>query len=558
MTFAEQLLLQLSGDVQHIFSVPGRTVFPFLKNSRQFAINDIICASETGAGFMAEGYAKASNKYGVAITVAGPGFSNVFPSITNAYYDNTKVLFIIGTGETYHSGKNLFQDNSLVQLNSHNLFASLTSYSCMINSLDYANHYANMMFNLKHKSLPVLMNVPLDVQNMPIDYELPTIKSINDNSFNRDAFVQLKSILQQHNVLIVTGNRAVSAKRVINQLVTKYFLLSASTLCAKGTIDELLPNYLGIFGFGMSPRVFELMMSEHQPEYIITIGMDINERNTYQWSQFEQNIIHLDEALHQNSRDYYLVNNGYIGNLELLFNELLHDHELEQSLLGSILLRRSYVNQLKESQIITTCHEDDDLYVDDVLANINKIYADNTNYVTDSGLHRLYCAQILRLAHGSNYYSSVNNGHMGWAIAASIGVKLADKQRNCICITGDGCMLMTGMEIQTAAKYQVKVLFIVINNGAHGAIKNANRQYPQLGLVDHQYDIPSHDWGLFANSLGVPSLKIKTTSQLLAALEMFRYSNEPLLLDVHCDYDSKVNINRYYEMFVQSRKQLAA
>lgn len=558
MTFVEQLFSQLSSDINYIFSVPGRTVFPFLKNAHKFAINDIICASETGAGFMAEGYAKASNKYGVAITVAGPGFSNVFPSITNSYYDNTRVLFIIGTGETYHSGRNLFQDNSLVQLNSYNLSASLTSYSCMINTFDYANHYANMMFNLKHKSLPVVMNVPLDVQNMPIDYALPTIKSINDNNFNRDAFNELKHVLQHHKVLIVTGNRAISAKESINKLVSKYFLLSASTLCAKGIIDELMPNYLGIFGFGMSPQVFEFMMEEQKPEYIVTIGMDINERNTYQWSEFEQEIIHLDEDINQNSRDYYLVHNGYIGNTELLFNELLLDAELEKRLLATILLRKNYVQQFKKSPIISTVHDCTGLYVDDVLANINKIYADNTNYVTDSGLHRLYCAQILRLAHGSSYYSSVNNGHMGWAIAASIGVKLADKNRDCICITGDGCMLMTGMEIQTAAKYQVKVLFVVINNGAHGAIKNANCQYPQLGLVDHQYDIPSHDWGLFANSLGVPSLRIKTIAQLLAALEMFRYSNEPLLLDVHCDYDSNVNINRYYEMFIQQRKQLAA
>ena len=91
MTFADQLINSLARDVGHIFSVPGRTVFPFLRSVSQSPLQDIICASETGAGFMAEGYAKASNKYGVAIIVAGVGFSNIFPSITNAYYDNTKV-----------------------------------------------------------------------------------------------------------------------------------------------------------------------------------------------------------------------------------------------------------------------------------------------------------------------------------------------------------------------------------------------------------------------------------------------------------------------------------
>lgn len=556
MTFAEQLLASLSCDVSHIFSVPGRTVFPFLKGVNNTNIKDIICASETGAGFMAEGYAKASNKYGVAITVAGPGFSNLFPSITNAYYDNTRVLFIIGTAETYHGGKNIFQDSSTHQLNSHNISASLTSYSCIMNTGDYVNHYANSMFNLKHKALPVLMNIPIDVQNTMID-KLPLAKSFNNIVLNRAAFLHVKDILQKYNVLLVTGNRALSAKEVINKFCDKYFILASSTLCSKGVIDESCDNYLGVFGFGMSPRVFEFM-TVIKPKYLITVGMDVNERNTYQWSNFSQHIIHIDEDINHNSRDHYFASDGYISDLNILFNELLADQELEVSLSNSIDSRKHCISSMLESKIISTPHSDSKLYVDEVLNIINKSYSKNTNYVTDSGLHRLYCAQILRLSHCSGYFSSVNNGHMGWAIAASMGVKLADPERNCICITGDGCMLMTGMEIQTAAKYNIKVLFVVLNNGAHGAIKNANLHYPQIGLVDHQYDISSHDWGLFAKSFGVPSLHIKTASQLSAALEMFRYSDEPLLLNISCYYDSNININWYYEEFIQENKKLSA
>lgn len=552
MTFAEQLLQNLSNDIGHLFSVPGRTVFPLLKNVNQSAIQSVICASETGAGFMAEGYAKASNKYGVALTVAGAGFNNIFPSLTNAYYDNTRVLFIVGTAETYHGGRNIFQDSSIHQLNSHSISSSLTSYSCMMNDSDYVNHYSNSMFSLMHKSLPVVMNIPINVQTSKIS-QLPQVKKVDCSALNQTALNHLKEILQNHKILLVAGNRVIDAKAVINQFCEKYFIYSVSTLCAKGIIDESLDNYLGIFGFGMSPRVFELMTS-NEIDYIITLGMDINERNTYQWSNFKQQIIHIDEDINHNSRDHYLMNHGYIGDISILFEALLHDNELSKYLVDSIQSRQTYVNNLSLPRIIETNHQDGRLYVDDVLHTINNGYHDNTNFVTDSGLHRLYCAQILRLAHSSKYYSSVNNGHMGWAIAASIGVKLADSMRNCICITGDGCMLMTGMEIQTAAKYRVKVLFIVLNNGAHGAIKNANIQYPQIGMVDHQYDIPNHDWALFAKSLGVASLNVKTNNQLSAALEMFRHSEEPLLLDISCHYDSDVNINLYYEEFIKLRK----
>ena len=552
MTFADQLINSLARDVGHIFSVPGRTVFPFLRSVSQSPLQDIICASETGAGFMAEGYAKASNKYGVAIIVAGVGFSNIFPSITNAYYDNTKVLFIVGTAEIFHGGRNIFQDSSVHQLNNHNISSALTSYSCLMNTSDHMNHYSNSMFNLKHKSMPVLMNIPIDVQTSKVS-ELPKVKNVNHSLLNQDALKHIIDTLQKYSILLVVGNRANDAKVAINQFCEKYFIISAATLCAKGIIDEWQDNYLGVFGFGMSPRVFEFMTTT-TPEYIITIGMDINERNTYQWSSFTQRIIHIDDEINHNSRDHYLMSDGYISNINILFNELLSTCELEQDLLASLNTRKKYIDNLQTPAIIATPHEDNRLYVDDVLHTVNSFYSKNTSFVTDSGLHRLYCAQILRLAHSSRYYSSVNNGHMGWAIAASIGIKLADHERNCICITGDGCMLMTGTEIQTAAKYKIKVLFIVLNNGAHGAIKNANIQYPQIGLVDHQYDIPHYDWSLFAKSFGVSSLSIKTNQQLYAALEMFRHISEPLLLDIYCNYDSSVNINWYYEEFIRINK----
>ena len=553
MTFAKKLLSSLSNEVEYIFSVPGRTIFPFLKSANDLNMNNIICASETGAGFMAEGYAKASNKYGVAIIVAGPGFSNIFPSIVNAYYDNTRVLFIVGTAETFHSGKNMFQDSSIYQLNGHNLSVSLTSYSCIMNTNDYTNHYANSMFNLKYKTLPVLINVPLDVQIFETK-QLPLIKPLHSKVINTDALMHIKEIILTNSVLIVTGNRSVKSKVIINKFCEKFLLPVASTLCAKGSVNELQENYLGIFGFGMSPRVFDFL-NDSRTKYIITIGVDINERNTYQWSNFPQQIIHLDEEIISNSRDHYFVNNSYISDIDAIFDGLIDDNELEVELQKTRYIRKQLLDDMKTPIIINTPHNNDSLYVDNVLKVINNAYYVNTDYVTDSGLHRLYCAQILRISNCCGYYNSINNGHMGWAIAASLGVKLANQQNDCICITGDGCMLMTGIEIQTAAKYKIKVLFIVLNNGAHGAIKNANKQYSHIGLSDHQYDIPNHNWALFANSLGVPSLRINTEIQLNAALEMFKHTDEPLLLDINCYYDDEVNINWYYEEFIRQNRK---
>lgn len=111
-----------------------------------------------------------------------------------------------------------------------------------MNTTDYVNHYANLMFSLKHKSLPVLMNIPIDVQISKIT-QLPVVKQLNYSAMNKDAFLHLKNILQNHNILLVTGNRSTDARNIINIFCEKYFILSASTLCSKGVIDESSNNY---------------------------------------------------------------------------------------------------------------------------------------------------------------------------------------------------------------------------------------------------------------------------------------------------------------------------
>ncbi len=556
MTFVEQLLTNISYDTKYIFTVPGRTVFPFLKHAKNCNITDIVCACETGAGFMADGYARASNNYGVALTVSGPGFANVFPALINACYDNSRVLFIVGGTESFLAGRNSFQDNSSNQLSSHQMASPLTAYSCTLTAQNIEYQYNNSMFYLKNYSLPVVMNIPIDIQNLKAA-QLPQSKKINRDFINIEALNRIKKIICNHDFMFVTGSRAIQAKSELTQLCEKYWILTAATLCSKAIISETLPNYLGIFGFGMSPMVFELI-TEQAPEFIITIGMDINERNTYKWANFSlSHVIHLDSEMSENSRDHTFISEGYITSLADFFNSINNDTQIRQSLKVSTLARKKIISSLSTTFPMNVQHQDNYLlYTDHVISVISDSFQQNTNFVTDSGLHRLYCAQLLQLNNSCGYFSSINNAHMGWAIPASIGVKLAEISNECVCITGDGCMLMNGIEIQTAAKYNIKVLFIVINNGSYGAIKNANNNYPQLSLNEHHYEIKGHDWKLFANSLGLNAIQIHNISELKDAIKIFINESSPLLLDVRCIYDSDININIYYESMLAGVSQM--
>lgn len=540
-TVAYNMLRKIKEEqVSHIFLVPGKNIVPFLMAIDVFQEDmlGVICASELGAGFMADGYSRATHKFGTVITISGPGFNNIFGAIANAYYDGSKLLIICGTPDSRLNGKNAFQDASLYKFDCSILAAGLCSYSCNLNSLGAINQISNVFFYLKNYNLPAFIQVPVNVQMHDLEIDFDS-KKIDQNFLNQSVLHRLEEIiLENENFIFVTGSRSMVASSVIRSFCEKYHIPVASTLCSKGVISEYKDYYLGLFGFAMSPRTHELLTGE-KIKYIIMLGLDFNERNTNQWQALSnKHIINLDSIISENSRDYSTSEETYLTNMALLFNDLMNNPRIGKVLSKSIRKRTKLTSELKDNipYHVNIDHSNEELlYIDQVLLFLNKIFYDNCNIVVDSGSHRLYCAHLWRLCDAESYYTSINNAHMGWAIAASIGIKLGNPQKSCICITGDGCMLMNGTEVQTAGKYNVKVLFIVLNNNAHGAISSKN-------LHNNNYYIPDHDWASFSSSLGVASKTVRSLIDLKHACHVFNRSDKPLVLDVKCTYDEKVHL----------------
>jgi acetolactate synthase-1/2/3 large subunit len=124
---------------------------------------------------------------------------------------------------------------------------------------------------------------------------------------------------------------------------------------------------------------------------------------------------------------------------------------------------------------------------------------------------------------------------MGWAIPAGIGAKLARPEMPCVVITGDGCMLMHGMEIQTAARFDVPVIWVVINNGALGNVYlRAKKQGPGPAKLT---SLPIHDWAGFARSLGADGATVETPDKLASAFNQALEADRPFVVDVRCGKD---------------------
>jgi acetolactate synthase-1/2/3 large subunit len=168
-----------------------------------------------------------------------------------------------------------------------------------------------------------------------------------------------------------------------------------------------------------------------------------------------------------------------------------------------------------------------------VITDLRRVMPRHTVLLVDSGAHRAFCGHYWESYEPRTYLSATNLGPMGWAIPAGIGAQVARPERPVVVATGDGCMLMHGMEIQTAARYHIPVIFLVINNAALGNVwLRARKEGPGPAALT---ELPTHDWAGFARSLGLQAATVTTPDELEPCFRAAREANAPYLLDVRCD-----------------------
>jgi acetolactate synthase-1/2/3 large subunit len=165
-----------------------------------------------------------------------------------------------------------------------------------------------------------------------------------------------------------------------------------------------------------------------------------------------------------------------------------------------------------------------------VVAELRAAFPDEGVLCVDSGAHRAWFAEYWEARHPKTHFSLTNFGPMGGAIPLGIGAKLANRERPLLVATGDGCMLMHGMELHTAAREKVPLVIALMNNQAYG---NIYFRASQMGKGPERLtDIPGIDWVSFAQSMGGDGERIDAPAQISSAFARALAAPGPYLLDL--------------------------
>ena len=298
----------------------------------------------------------------------------------------------------------------------------------------------------------------------------------------------------------------------------------ATTLKAKGVFPEDHPLSLGVFGYAGTRHSSTAILSDDL-ELLLVLGSGLNETRHHALecqACFPARTLSGECGARGNQRRLRRRSRGRRGCFRLSrANNVRTQRAPWSPRRGKAMSAGSGLDGIRKLPRLydaENCSSDAiPIHPARIVAELRRVMPRETVALVDSGAHRAFAGQYWESYEPRTYISATNLGPMGWAIPAGVGVKMARPDRPCVVITGDGCMLMHGLEIQTAARFNVPVIYVVINNAAFGNVwLRASKMGPKPSELT---SLPDHDWATVARGLGVKSLTVREPQELAPAFQ---------------------------------------
>jgi acetolactate synthase I/II/III large subunit len=547
---ASYILRSLAAEgVGHVFMVPGGMNDPFMPAMTATAgVDAIVAAHEGGAAYMADGYARASRGLGVAFGIGGPGIFNMVTALAAAKADRSSVLAISGEVATDREGRGGFQDASGESLDDVSVLAPVTAQSRTVPSpalLDPELRIAALTA-LRDRA-PVHLSVPLDVQRAETAATWTPLPpaAYRPNFADPEGLADALRVFERggaRNVVLLAGP-GVAHARAEDALVAaaeRFEIPVATTLGAKGLISDDHPLSLGVFGYGGTRWAIEAIL-DPAVEVLVVVGSALSQRDTMNWDPKmlpSAELVHVDADASLIGRTWPASAPVTASPKAFLERVAALDGDGAAALAAGIETRRAFVADVRgrgsfSYEAGNTTSDAQPMHPAAMVTAARAACPDDTVLCIDSGAHRAWCSEYWGTRGGLDYLSLTNLGPMGGAIPLGIGAKLARPGRPVVVATGDGCMLMHGLEIHTAARHEVPLIVLVFDNRAYGNIwYRAEKMGPG---PEHLTDIPGIDWPAFARSLGGDGVTVERPGDLAAAFEQGRAARGPFVIAARID-----------------------
>jgi len=542
LTGSEILWATLEGEgVREVFGYPGGAILPAYDALRKFPIRHILVRHEQGAVHMADGYARASGKVGVAVATSGPGATNMVTGMATAMMDSIPVLCITGQVSSKVLGSDAFQEIDITGIT-----LPVTKHNYLVTRAEDIAPVIReaLLIAQSGRPGPVLVDITKDAQQGTATYDFaaaaprpyrphPMLRAETDSVLKAAELIRSakRPIIFAGHGMIQSG-----AREQVRALAERLQIPVASTLLGLGGFPASHPLSLGMMGMHGEAWVNHAIQ---QSDLLIACGMRFDDRVTGSLATYAPNAkkihIEIDPAeINKNVK----VDVALIGDLAQVLEALL-PHLAPRSGSESPWLRE--VNAMKGEcavRDIQNLPDNGHLYAAHVMNDLWHATNGKAIVVTDVGQHQMWEAQYYKHEDPRTLITSGGLGTMGFALPAAIGAKVACPDKEVWVVAGDGGFQMTAAELSTIAQENLDLNIAVVNNGYLGMV----RQWQEF-FYDKNYEsspILSPDYVKLADAHGIPGATVRTRGEVLPAVNAARERKGPFLINFLVEKEDSV------------------
>jgi acetolactate synthase-1/2/3 large subunit len=487
---------------------------------------------------MAEGYARATGRVGVAIATSGPGATNLVTPIADAWMDSTPLVCITGQVRSFLIGTDAFQECDITGIT-----IPIVKHSWLVQDVDELPQTLKAAFHIARTGRcgPVLVDVPRDVQEAELDFSYPDSISLPGwkpprRGHTRQIAAAAKAVAAAERPILYVGGGALNAHATDELLALAETARApvVTTLMAKSAFPESHELHVGWPGMH-GPKWSNWALNK--ADLIVAVGARFDDRVTGKVSAFAPGatVVHLDVDAAEISK-IRRADIPVVGPLKPVLAEL------ERVLAPQVALDRTtpWLAQIAEwrEQFPLRYGEDDTLLKPQrVLERLQELTADRDDVIwtTGVGQHQMWAMQYLECDRPRTFITSGGLGTMGYGIPAAVGAKAARPGATVVCVDGDGCFQMTVQELATAVLEDLPIVVVIVNNGYLGMVRQwqdmfFDERFSQIHLTQ---SLP--DYAALARAYGALGFTAENEEELDEALVEALTSGRTCVVDARVD-----------------------
>ena len=519
--------------VDTVFGYPGGAILNVYDElyKHKDEIKHILTSHEQGAAHAADGYARATGKVGVCLATSGPGATNLVTGIATAYMDSIPVVAI-----TCNVGVALLGKDSFQEIDIAGVTMPITKHNYIVKDVNNLADTIRKAFVIAKEGRPgpVLIDIPKDVTANKAEFisREPEIVKPSEDICEEDLESAVRMIRESERPYIFVGGGAIlsGASKELYEFVKKVDAPVTDSLMGKGAFPGTDPLYTGMLGMH-GTKTSNYGVSEC--DLLIVVGARFSDRVTGNPNKFASNakILQFDIDVAEMNKNV-IIDEGVVGDIKEVLaavNEKLPQQE-----------HTEWIKKIQEykAKYPLTYHLES-LTGPYVIEEIYKQTEGDAIIVTEVGQHQMWAAQYYKFTKPRTLLTSGGLGTMGYGLGAAIGAKMGRPEKTVVNIAGDGCFRMNMNEVATAARYNIPIIQVVVNNHVLGMVRQwQNLFYGQRYSATVLND--AVDFVKLAEAMGAKAVRATTREEFADAFKFALNAGGPVVIDCQIDSDDKV------------------